>query len=81
MLVIAGACGFIASQLMGAKRMNIIVLIILGFVGAAVGNWAANSFGLPPLLTVQAGGQSFPLVWTIIGSMLVVSIVTLFGQH
>lgn len=81
MLIVAGACGFIASQLMGAKRVNIILLIVLGFVGAAVGNWAANFFGFPPILTISAGGHAFPLVWTILGSMLVVAIVTMIGQH
>ena len=79
--LIAGGCGFIASQLMGAKRMNIVVLIILGFVGALVGRWVAEFFGLPLIATIHLAGKSFPILWAFIGSLVVVGIASAFGQH
>jgi uncharacterized membrane protein YeaQ/YmgE (transglycosylase-associated protein family) len=81
LLLIAGGCGFLASQLMGAKRLNIVLLIILGFVGAFVGRWVAAFFGLPLLLTLHIAGKSFPIIWAFLGSLAVVGIASAFGQH
>ena len=81
LLVIAGACGFLASQLMGAKRLNIIVLVILGFAGAFVGKWIAGFLHLPLLWSPMIGGHSFPVVWAIVGSLVVVGIFSAIQQH
>lgn len=81
LLIIAGLSGFIASQLMGAKRMNIALMVILGFVGAWVGQHLAGLLKLPPLLVINTGGQTFPLAWAIIGSILVVGIAASINQH
>jgi uncharacterized membrane protein YeaQ/YmgE (transglycosylase-associated protein family) len=81
LLLIAGVCGFAASQLMGAKRLNVIILIVLGFVGAFVGQWIAGYFGLPLILPLVLGGRAFPLVWAVIGSMVVVGVVSAVQQH
>jgi len=81
LVLIAGLSGFIASQLMGAKRMNIALMVVLGFVGAWVGQHLAGFFNLPPLLVISTGGQTFPLAWAIIGSTLVVGIAASVSQH
>ncbi len=81
LLLIAGVCGFAASQLMGARRQNVIILIVLGFVGACVGQWIAGYFGLPLLLPLNLGGRMFPLVWAVIGSVVVVGVVSAVQQH
>ena len=81
LLVIAGICGFLASQLMGAKRINVVVMIVLGFVGAFVGQWIAQYFGLPLLLPLDIGGRTFPLVWAVVGSVVVVGFATAIQQH
>jgi uncharacterized membrane protein YeaQ/YmgE (transglycosylase-associated protein family) len=81
LLLIAGVCGFLASQLMGAKRMNIVMMVILGFVGAFVGRWLAVSFHLPMMYELQIGAHSFPLVWALIGSIATVGIASFFMQH
>ena len=54
-----------------------LVSAVVGFVGALVGVWLARSLGLPELLTVHVGGTAFPVVWSIIGSalLLVISLV------
>jgi len=81
LLVIAGACGFAATKLMGAKRVNIILMIILGFIGAALGQWLAGFFHLPMFLQLNIGGQNFPLVWALIGSITIIGIVSAIQQH
>jgi len=81
MLLIAGACGFIASSLMGAKRMNIVLLILLGFAGAWLGGWLQGALGLPTLISITAGGKMFPLVWTVLGSVIVIGLFSAFSQH
>ena len=81
LVIIAGLSGFIASQIMGAKRINIIMLVALGFIGALVGRFIASWLGLPAILTVNIGGQAFPLLWAVVGSIVVVGIGSSFGQH
>ena len=80
-LLIAGVCGFIAAQLTGAKRLNIIVLVLLGLAGAYVGGWIAGFLHLPPIFTVVVDGRVFPVVWAIAGATLVVALFGLIGQH
>jgi uncharacterized membrane protein YeaQ/YmgE (transglycosylase-associated protein family) len=81
LLIVAGICGFLASQIMGAKRLNLVVLIVLGFVGAFVGRWLAGMFHLPLLWEVSIGGHPFPVIWALIGSMLTVGIASFIMQH
>jgi len=80
-LLVAGVCGFIASQLTGAKRINLIGLVLLGLVGAYVGGWVAGFFHLPPIFAVSVAGQSFPVVWAIGGAALLVAIYSMISQH
>lgn len=80
-LVIAGVSGFIASQLTGAKRINIIGLVLLGLVGAYVGGWVAGFFHLPLIFGVSVGGKMFPVVWAIGGAALLVALYSMLSQH
>lgn len=81
MLVIAGLIGYAASALMGARRMHILMIVALGFVGTIVGPWVANFFHLREPLPIMVGGTSFPLVWSIAGAALVVAIVSMIRNH
>jgi uncharacterized membrane protein YeaQ/YmgE (transglycosylase-associated protein family) len=73
-LVIAGICGAIARALAGGTGGGFIVSILLGFLGAFVGTWLARIFHLPTLLVVAIAGHPFPIVWSIVGSMVLVAI-------
>lgn len=81
LVVIAGVCGYIGGQLMGAKRMNLVVMVILGFVGATAGKLLASFFHLPLLWELKIAGNSFPIVWAVIGSIVVVGLFTFIQQH
>lgn len=77
LLLIAGICGSLAQALAGYSHSGCLVSIALGFVGAALGTWIAHQMGLPELLTIQVGGQPFPVVWSIIGAALFAALLNL----
>jgi uncharacterized membrane protein YeaQ/YmgE (transglycosylase-associated protein family) len=81
LLVIAGVFGWLGAVIMGAKRMNFALLIIAGLVGAVVGRYIRNFVELPELYTFQVGSMSFPVVWTILGCVIVVGIVAGLTQR
>lgn len=70
MLVIAGVCGSVAQSLAGVSRGGCLASIALGFIGALLGTFLAQQLGLPDLLNINVGGQSFPILWSIIGAAL-----------
>jgi uncharacterized membrane protein YeaQ/YmgE (transglycosylase-associated protein family) len=73
-LVIAGVCGAIARAFAGGTGGGFVISILLGFLGAFVGTWLARVFSLPALVIVAIGGHPFPIVWSIVGGMLLVAI-------
>ena len=75
LLLIAGICGSLAQALTGYSRGGCLVSIALGFVGAILGTWLARLLGLSEILAIQVGGQSFPIVWSIIGAALFVALL------
>lgn len=81
LLVIAGVCGFLATKLMGARRINVILMIVLGFIGAALGQWVAGMLDLPLVLPIEIGTRTFPVVWALVGSIVIVGFVAAIQQH
>ena len=77
LLLIAGICGSVAQALTGYSHGGCLVSIALGFVGAMLGTWIAHLLGLREFLAVQVGGESFPVVWSIIGAALFVAALNL----
>jgi uncharacterized membrane protein YeaQ/YmgE (transglycosylase-associated protein family) len=71
-LVVAGVCGAIARALGGGTGGGFIVSILLGFLGAFVGTWLARLLHLPELISVAIGGHHFPILWSVVGGMLLV---------
>jgi uncharacterized membrane protein YeaQ/YmgE (transglycosylase-associated protein family) len=81
LLLIAGICGSIAQAITGYSRGGCLVSIALGFVGAILGTWLARLMGLSEILAIQVGGQSFPIVWSIIGAALFVALLNLLSRR
>jgi len=78
LLLIAGICGSIAQAIAGYSRGGCLVSIVLGFVGAILGTWIAQQLGLREFLAIQVGGETFPIVWSIIGAALFVAMLNIF---
>jgi uncharacterized membrane protein YeaQ/YmgE (transglycosylase-associated protein family) len=81
LLLIAGICGSLAQAIAGYSHGGCLVSIVLGLIGAMLGTWIANALGLGEILAIQVGGQSFPIVWSIIGAALFVAILNLLGSR
>ena len=81
LLLIAGICGSIGQAIAGYSRGGCLVSIALGFIGAVVGIWLANRLGLHEMFAVKIGGQSFPVLWSIMGAALFVAVISLFTRR
>jgi uncharacterized membrane protein YeaQ/YmgE (transglycosylase-associated protein family) len=73
-LVIAGICGAIARAVAGGTAGGFLLSILLGFLGAFVGSWLARLLRLPELVVISIAGHPFPIVWSIIGGIVLVAL-------
>ena len=71
-VVIAGVCGTIARVVAGGTAGGFIVSILLGFVGAFLGTWIERGLHLPALFVVTIHHHPFPILWSILGGILLV---------
>ena len=74
LLVIAAICGAIARAIAGGTGGGFLVSVLLGFLGAVVGTRLARMLRLPELLQVEIGRQPFPVVWSILGALVLVAL-------
>lgn len=79
LLVIAAVCGAVGKALGGGARGGLIGSIALGFIGALLGPWVARQFGLPEPFVLHVSGESFPIIWSIIGAALFVALLHLLS--
>lgn len=79
LLLIAAIVGAIGQAMVGASLGGCLVSIALGFVGALIGGWLAAEFGLQEPFPITIEGQTFPLIWSIIGAALFVAILSLIS--
>lgn len=77
LLLIAGICGAVGKAVVGTMPGGFLVSIGVGFVGALIGTWLARLLGLPELFAIDVGGTTFPIVWSILGSVVFVALVGL----
>jgi uncharacterized membrane protein YeaQ/YmgE (transglycosylase-associated protein family) len=70
LLLIAAIAGSLGQALSGYSLGGCFMSIVVGFVGALLGFWLARQLGMPAPFLVTVGGESFPLLWAIIGSAL-----------
>ena len=77
LVVIAAICGAIGKSLGGGARGGLLTSVAVGFIGALIGPVVAHQFGLSEPLTLQLSGQTFPIVWSIVGGALFVALLHL----
>lgn len=75
LLLIAGICGAVGQAIAGYSFGGLLTTIGVGFIGAVLGMWLSGLLGLPEFFAIQAGGRSFPIVWSILGSALFVALI------
>lgn len=80
LLVIAAICGSIGQGIAGYSLGGWIISIGVGLIGALVGKWLAVELGFSFMLPIEIDGESFPIVWSIIGSTLFAVVVGLITR-
>ena len=79
LIVIAAICGAVGKALGGGSQGGLIASIALGFIGALLGPWVAHQLGLSEPFVLRISGQSFPILWSIIGAALFVAFLHLMS--
>lgn len=75
LVFIAAVCGALGQAFAGYSSRGCLVSTGMGFVGAWIGMWLGGALGLPTMLVLDVGGVDFPVVWSIIGSGLLVAVL------
>lgn len=70
LLVIAAICGAIGQSIAGYSLGGCLVSTVVGFIGALIGKWLAAKMGLTFILPIEINGETFPIIWSILGSAI-----------
>jgi len=81
LLLVAAVCGMVGQALVGYSVGGCLVSALVGFIGALLGTWLARQFGLPEPFPVRIGPETFPVLWSIIGSALLVAALSLVSRR
>ncbi len=81
LVLIAGICGAVGQSIAGYSRGGCLTSVAVGFIGAMLGMWVARMVGMHELFAVRIGGQSFPIIWSIIGSALFVAVISFISKQ
>lgn len=78
-LGLIAAVGFIcgtAGQLTSShSRGGWIVNIVMGITGAGMGVYLSHQIGAPEILNLKFGNTNFPIVFSLVGSVLMVGFI------
>ncbi|HEX8237862.1 MAG TPA: GlsB/YeaQ/YmgE family stress response membrane protein [Abditibacteriaceae bacterium] len=77
LLLVAAIIGSIGQAIAGYSTPGCAMSIVIGFVGAFIGRWLQAQFKLPMFLPVRVGGTTFPVIWSVIGAVLLVLVLRL----
>jgi uncharacterized membrane protein YeaQ/YmgE (transglycosylase-associated protein family) len=81
LVFIAAICGAVGRAIAGEIRGGLVVSIAVGFVGALLGPWLAAQMKLSEPFMLHVSGQSFPVLWSIIGAALFVALIHLITRR
>jgi len=77
LLLVAAVIGALAQVIAGFDRGGLLVAIAVGFIGAMLGMWLWRWTGAPELFMLQVGDFRFPILWSIVGGVVFVAVVSL----
>jgi uncharacterized membrane protein YeaQ/YmgE (transglycosylase-associated protein family) len=78
-LLVAMICGGIARALGGGVRGGCLTSLAVAFIGALLGGKLAQLTDLPEPFLLKIGGQTMPVLWSIIGGALFVAVLRMLG--
>lgn len=81
LILIAAVAGSIGQALAGYSVGGCIMSVIVGFIGAFLGLWIARGLHLPEPFLISVQGETFPLMWSIIGSALFCAVLGLINRR
>ena len=81
LLVIAAVAGSLGQALSGYSVGGCLMSIVVGFIGAFLGLWFAKTLSLPEPLPITIQGETFPLIWAIIGSALFCAVLGFLSRR
>jgi uncharacterized membrane protein YeaQ/YmgE (transglycosylase-associated protein family) len=81
LVIVAAITGSIGQALVGYSYGGCLVSAVVGFIGAFVGVWLARQLGLPELLSITIGSETFPIIWSVIGSAILSLVLSLFSRR
>ena len=70
LVVIAAIAGSLGQALVGYSVGGCLLSAVVGFIGAFIGQWLGSQLGLPEPLPVRIQGETFPVLWAVLGSAL-----------
>jgi uncharacterized membrane protein YeaQ/YmgE (transglycosylase-associated protein family) len=76
LIVIGGICGALAQLVVGFTAGGFIASVVIGFLGAVLGTWIAGVVGLPSLLAVRVEGYSIEILWSILGAIVLLAVLS-----
>lgn len=81
LVIIAAICAALGRAIAGEVPGGLITSMALGFIGALLGPWLARRLELPEPFLAHSSGQSFPMLWSIIGAAVVVAIIHFISRR
>ncbi len=81
LLIVSAIVVAIGQSLAGYSLGGCDVSAVVGFIGAYIGNWVRSILNMGPLLTVPAGDRRIDVVWAVIGSALLVFLLSFIQRR
>ncbi len=81
LLLIAGITGSIAQALVGISKGGCFISILVGFIGALVGQWVGKYLDLPLVWVINIGGIDYPVFWALIGAVICTGFIALVSPR
>lgn len=76
-LVISGVCGGLARAIFDLGTDNFFLSIIIGLAGGYLGMYLVNNYALPVIFVLPIGSKLVPVVWILIGALLLTFVASL----
>jgi uncharacterized membrane protein YeaQ/YmgE (transglycosylase-associated protein family) len=76
-MAVAVPCGTIARLTSAYSKKGWFLHVGMAFMGGFVGVWFSRSVEVPTVYMLKVGAHEFPVIWALIGSVLMVAAIGL----